>query len=202
MNGGVGRYASIHCALLRYSRLLIEWALESTEATDRAVSFALDAAGVPALPDGEPLLCESPGLFVTLRIDGELRGCIGTIRTDTPLSHSLPRLTLDAAFRDTRFEPLDRVELSRCRIEHSFLSSPHTVGSVDAIELGRHGIIFTLGARHAVFLPEVPVEQGWSLPTTLAALCHKARTALDAWRDPAAQFAVFQTEHYTECRRE
>ena len=202
MSDGVGRYEGIHCTLLRYSRRLIEWALQSTKGRRRAVSFMLNASGAPALPDGESLLDESPGLFVTVRMHGELRGCIGTIRGDRPLRRSLPQLTLEAAFRDGRFAPLDRMELPHCRIEHSFLSPPREVDSLDAIELGRHGIIFALGASHAVFLPEVPIEQGWSLTATLAALCHKAQTASDAWRDPAARFSVFQTEHYRESRCE
>ncbi len=198
MNDGDGRYRGIHCMLLHYSRLLIEWALESAEAANRTVSCILDTPGGPTLPKDEPLLDESPGLFVTLRTHGELRGCIGAIHTDKPLSLSLGRLTLDAAFHDSRFAPLERVELPRCRIEHSFLSSPCPISSVDTVELGHHGIIFTLGRYHAVFLPEVPIEQGWSLEMTLVALCRKAGAALDAWRDPAARFAVFRTEHYTE----
>ena len=184
--------------LLQYSRLLIDWALESTEKGHREASYIRDTSRGPMLPEDEPLLDESPGLFVTIRMHDELRGCIGTIHTDKPLSLSLRCLTLDAAFRDSRFAPLERIELPRCRIEHSFLSPPRPIGSVDAVELGRHGIVFTLGRLRAVYLPEVPIEQGWDLTTTLAALCRKAGAATDAWRDPAAEFAVFQTEHYTE----
>jgi uncharacterized protein len=181
------------CALLAFSRRLLAWRLGDT-----ADGVAPSGVPAPALPAGLPLLDARPGLFVTLRIAGDLRGCIGVITTEAPLRETLPRVTLEAAFEDHRFRPLTPEELPRCTIEHSLLTVPAAVSDPTAIELGVDGIILTLGRRRALYLPEVATEQGWDRAQTLGSLSRKAGLPVDAWRDPAARFEVFQTVHYGE----
>ena len=57
--------------------------------------------------------------------------------------------------------------------------------------LGKHGIVIEKGGRTAVFLPQVPGEQGWDLPTTLSHLSTKAGLSPDAWKE-GASFTVFE----------
>lgn len=176
------------CRLLAYSRAILEHALRGTD---------------DASPEAPPVaaLDERRGVFVTLRIDGALRGCIGRITVQRPLRDTLPIVTRDAALADRRFDPLTAAEVPRTTIEHSLLTEPHRVATPDAIELGRHGVILSAQGRRAVFLPEVAVEQAWDLPTTLRTLSRKAGLLPDAWTAADAQFEVFETIHYgeTEC---
>lgn len=132
------------------------------------------------------------GGFVTLTMDGELRGCIGEIFPRRPLAQVVLDHALSAAFDDPRFPPLTVAELPRVRIEISALTPPVPVASSRDIEIGRHGMVLELGNRSAVFLPQVAPEQGWDLPTTLAALSQKAGLCNDAWKDPRVRFTVFE----------
>jgi AmmeMemoRadiSam system protein A len=152
----------------------------------------------PLLTLDDPILDESPGLFVTLRKHGELRGCIGTMRTSEPLRSTLRRITLEAALEDPRFEPVVDDELQLCVIEHSILTVPTEVEDLTRVRLGTDGIILSVGGKRALFLPEVATEQGWDLAETLTHLSRKAGLPSDGWRRDDARFELFETEHYSE----
>lgn len=172
--------------LLGYSRDLLLWRLGFCDSE-------------PPLPQGIAILEQPLGFFVTLRCDGALRGCIGSIVTEDPLEVSLRRRTLDAAFHDARFTPLSLQDIrdARCfSIEHSVLSPLQEVYDIRSIRRGIDGVVLTVGAHRAVFLPEVAVEQRWSVPVMLDRLARKAGLPADRWRAPGARFEVFQTHHY------
>lgn len=145
-----------------------------------------------------PALKQPRGAFVTLTINGELRGCIGEIFPRRPLAQVVLDHALDAAFRDPRFPPLTAAEFPRVRIEISALTPPTPVASYEEIVIGRHGMVLELGGRSAVFLPQVAPEQGWDLPTTLTHLAHKAGLPPNAWKDPRARFTVFEADVFHE----
>lgn len=179
---------AVRCALLGYSRALLGWRLGSRSRHGQEPNLTLQ----------DPILDEPAGLFVTLRKHGELRGCIGTVRTSDPLRATLRRVTVEAALEDPRFAPVKDDELQLCVIEHSILTVPHTAGELRDIRLGTDGIIFSAAGKRALFLPEVPVEQGWDLSQTLSHLARKAGLSADAWRSETAHFEVFETIHYSE----
>jgi AmmeMemoRadiSam system protein A len=137
------------------------------------------------------------GGFVTLTLDGELRGCIGEIFPTREIWRVVREQAVNAALHDPRFQPLTIQEAPRVRIEISALTAPEPVESWREIVLGRHGIVLKKGTRSAVFLPQVPGEQGWDLETTLRFLSRKAGLAPDAW-EHAAHFLVFEAEVFGE----
>ena len=139
-----------------------------------------------------PAMNQIMGGFVTLTLDGDLRGCIGEIFPRRPLVQVVLDHALDAAFEDPRFSPLTAKEFQRVRIEISALTKPVPVASYKDIEIGRHGMVLEVGSRSAVFLPQVATEQGWNLPTTLSYLAQKAGLPPDAWLEPRAKFTVFE----------
>lgn len=141
---------------------------------------------------------EEFGAFVTLRKQGELRGCIGYMVPICPLNEQVARLACSAAFEDYRFPRLEESELSLCTIEISLLSPPRRISSVDEFMLGTQGIIMTAAGRRAVFLPQVAEETGWSKEELLAALSRKAGLAADAWKSFSATFDVFTAEVFSE----
>jgi AMMECR1 domain-containing protein len=65
----------------------------------------------------------------------------------------------------------------------TILSPLEPVADAKNIVIGSHGVYLEKGGRSSVFLPQVPVEQGWDLPTTLEQLCIKAGLPANAWKD-------------------
>jgi AmmeMemoRadiSam system protein A len=117
--------------------------------------------------------------FVTLRLDGELRGCIGTIDAHRALGDDVAWNARAAAYRDPRFPPVGAGELPRLQVEVSVLSAREplpTVSESDALAKlrpGIDGIALEYGAMSATFLPQV-----WeSLPEPDAFLEHLRRKA-------------------------
>ena len=140
-----------------------------------------------ALPDA-PFLDEPGATFVTLRLDGELRGCIGTLEAEHPLRHDVARNARNAAMRDPRFEPLGEQELAGLSIEVSLLSTPEPLSFADEedltrqVEARRHGLVLEYGRHRSTFLPQV-----WEqLPDARDFLRHlKAKAGLppDFWSE-------------------
>jgi hypothetical protein len=137
------------------------------------------------------------GAFVTLKEHGELRGCIGEIFPSRALYKAVVERAIDAGTRDYRFRPVTETELPALHYEISALTEPKPVASYNDIVLGRHGIVIEKNGRSAVFLPQVPGEQGWDLPTTLTALSQKAGLPPDAWKE-GASFTVFEAIVFSE----
>ena len=79
----------------------------------------------------------------------------------------------------------------------TLLSPPKAVASWRDIRLGTHGIVIDKAGRRAVFLPQVPGEEGWTLEETLAHLSRKAGLQSDAWKEGAA-FSVFTGQVFRE----
>jgi len=134
------------------------------------------------------LLLENRATFVTLKINGQLRGCIGTLIPQRALIKDVAYNACQAAFHDPRFEPLQARELETLHISISVLSPPERmqVGSeVDLLEQlrpGRDGLIIEDGRHRATFLPSV-----WEqLPDPVAFVHHlklKAGMAAGHWSD-------------------
>lgn len=126
--------------------------------------------------------------FVTLKKNGDLRGCIGSLppMSPPPLYRSVHQNAILAALKDDRFKPVTAGELASIAIHLSILGPVAEIKSVDEFKLGEHGIIVEKGHSHGVFLPEVAVEQKWSKEETLNYLCeHKAHLPADAWKQGA-----------------
>ena len=150
----------------------------------------------PALDD-DPALSVSRGAFVTLKEDGELRGCIGSFFADGPLSVTVRSMAVEAASRDSRFHPVRKDELDKIKVEISVLSSLTRPPSVNDIEVGRHGLYIVKGGNSGVLLPQVPVENGWDRKTFLEETCRKAGLPPDAWKE-GADIYVFTAEVFGE----
>jgi AmmeMemoRadiSam system protein A len=135
----------------------------------------------PFRPDSDGLWQER-GVFVTLRREGELRGCIGSLIGQRPLYLEVQRSAVMAALNDPRFPPVTFGELAGLDLEISVLGSLEPVTDVKAIEVGTHGLLIEQGDRHGVLLPQVPVEQGWDRDEFLVQVCQKAGLPDDAWQ--------------------
>lgn len=124
------------------------------------------------------------GAFVTLRLAGDLRGCIGTFVSDDPLHKVVQQMAAAAAFEDRRFMPLSKAELSHVEIEISVLTPLERIYSADEIQLGVHGIYIRKGDRAGTFLPQVAIEAGWSKDEFLGHCSRdKARIGWEGWKE-------------------
>ncbi len=140
---------------------------------------------------GRSILRENRASFVTLRINGELRGCIGSLEGREPLLVNVAHNAINAAFNDSRFPPVTEEEYKDLEYHISVLTPPKPIPSPDDIILGKHGIILKRGPCRAVYLPSVATDQGWDLKETLQHLSAKAGLPRDEWRK--AKFEVFET---------
>ena len=141
------------------------------------------------------------GAFVTLHRRGELRGCLGRVGVEAPLSETIVDLAAIVADSDPRFEEVSPHELADIEIEISVLTPEEEVKSVEEIEVGRHGLIVEQGYRRGLLLPQVATEHGWNATTFLEHACRKAMLPPDAWRNGATIF-TFEAQVFAERRPE
>lgn len=132
------------------------------------------------------------GAFVTIKKNGELRGCIGYITPKGTLAETVIDNSFNAAFRDPRFPPLEKRELNDVTIEISVLSEPTPVRSLEEIIPGRDGLIVERGSMRGILLPQVAVEQGWGRDEFISHTCLKAGLPASCGKDGAAKFYRFQ----------
>lgn len=152
--------------------------------------------GVKA-PDEVPdsaVLMEKRGAFVTLKKNGELRGCIGYIEAFKPLYQTIREMALAAAFDDPRFPELTPKEWSEIEIELSVLTPLREIDDPDIVEVGKHGLLIRHGNSSGLLLPQVPVEQGWSREEFLDNTCNKAGLAPDCWRRSGTKLYIFSAD--------
>ena len=163
---------------------------------------ALEAAARgEAMPDPPsiPVCCQHAGAFITLRKQGELRGCIGQPEPGAALGELVVHCARAAALEDPRFSPVASGELAVIDLEVSVLTPPVAVTDPSTIEVGRHGLIVARGGRRGLLLPQVAVEWGWNREEFLAHACRKAGLPLDAWRHGAELF-TFEAQIFEERR--
>ena len=149
------------------------------------------------------LLNDNGASFVTLTINGGLRGCIGTLEAYQPLFLDVQKRAVQAASQDPRFNPLTPAELARVKIEVSRLSQPEPLEYNDPEELltllkpGEDGVILSEGHRRATFLPQVWNE----LPDArqfLSQLCRKMGCSASFWEHKKLDVAIYHVEEFSE----
>ncbi len=146
---------------------------------------------------------ERRGTFVTLKIDGRLRGCIGSLTSNESIRIGIARNALNAAFRDPRFPPLTIDEFKHVDIEISILTEPSPLEYSDYFDLlaklrvNVDGVIIRKGRAGATFLPQV-----WKqLPEPenfLSHLCAKAGLSSDSWKNTKLEVSIYQVQYFEE----
>lgn len=141
-------------------------------------------------------LKEKHGLFVSLWLEKQLRGCVGTILPSLCLDEAIKTHAIKAALNDIRFSPVTEEELGRIKIEISILSQPTPI-ETSQIELGVHGLLICHGNSSGVLFPHIPLEYGWDKATFVQQLCMKAGLAPDALQAGADLFS-FKMQSFKE----
>lgn len=143
------------------------------------------------------------GCFVTLNIDGNLRGCIGYIMPRKELYKCVLDNTDNAALFDSRFTPVKKEEISKIKIEISVLSVPQKLSFSSSDELksklreGKDGVVLKNGNSESTYLPQV-WEQLPDKENFLRSLCEKGGMDADCWKDKATEVSVYQASVFGE----
>lgn len=138
------------------------------------------------------------GVFATLELEGELRGCIGYFRRDEDIFSLARRAVVAAALDDPRFGPVAREEVPRLVISITVLAPPVAIAGPSEVVIGRDGILIERGRARGLLLPQVAVRRGWDREAFLAETCRKAGLPLDAWRDGVTVVRRFEAVHFQE----
>lgn len=150
-----------------------------------------------------PPLIQPGATFVTLTVDGELRGCIGSLEATRPLAEDVRLHAVAAALEDYRFPPVQEEELSRILIEISRLTTPELIQYDDPEKLlskirpGLDGVILKEGIRRATFLPQVWKKIS-EVEVFLSMLCRKMGASSDYWRSEDVEVLIYQVEDFHE----
>ena len=162
------------------------------EIARRSVESAVKEDKAHELPANLPAsLMKDRGAFVTLKENGELRGCIGYTVAMQPLAETVRDVAAFAALRDTRFRPVTASELPQLKYEVSVLSPLRRVSDVNQIKIGEHGLMIVKGRTRGLLLPQVAPEQHWDRNTLLDETAMKAGLPAKAWRDKDADLFLF-----------
>lgn len=124
------------------------------------------------------------GAFVTLKINGNLRGCIGRFLSSDPLYEVVQASALSSAFEDTRFYPLTKEEFEKIEIEITVLGPMIKIDNINEIVLGKHGIYIKKDFRAGTMLPQVATENNWTVEQFLGYTSRdKAGLGWDGWKN-------------------
>jgi uncharacterized protein len=140
-------------------------------------------------------LPDASGVFVTIKRNGELRGCLGTLQCSRGLAAEVAQCAADAASEDPRFPPVAADELPGITVEISVLGPLEEIDprAENAIGIGRHGLVAEQGHRRGLLLPQVATERQWTAEQFLRQTCLKAGLAADAWKH-GARISRFDAE--------
>ena len=150
-------------------------------------------------------LTEPSGVFVTISTypELELRGCIGFPEPVYPFLEALEH-SARSACHDPRFRDLKESELDKVVIDVTILTPPVPMAVkereelLNAIKIGKHGLMLEYKGRRGVFLPQVPVEWGWDVKEYLEHLCAKAGVPRDAWKEKECRILSFEGRIFKE----
>jgi hypothetical protein len=173
--------------VLRIARGAIGHALGANPGMQREAAPWLDAHG-----------CS----FVTLRREGELRGCIGSLEAHRPLGEDIAANAVAAALRDRRFPPVTAFELESLDVEVSLLQPSEALACADEddaigkLRPGVDGVVIEYGGSRATFLPQV-WESLPDAPMFLRELKRKAGLPADFWH-PDLRLRRYGVEKHCE----
>ena len=170
-----------------------------------AMEHAVRGKKLPPLDNNSltPRLRENGASFVTLTINGNLRGCIGALEAHQPLAEDVREHAVAAALEDPRFRPVDETELSRIKLEVSRLTAPYPLEYSSSEELRAKlrphvdGVILKDDYRRATFLPQV-WEKIPDADDFLDHLCTKMGAKPNLWQSMKLQVYVYQVEEFHE----
>lgn len=149
-------------------------------------------------------LKEKRGVFVTLYINKDLRGCIGLPIPIQPLADAVRDMAISAATEDYRFQQVTEHDIGELQVEVSVLSVPEELklenkeDAVKKVKVGRDGLIIESDWQRGLLLPQVAVEEKWDSETFLNHTCIKAGLHDECWKEKNTRIYTFHAVIFTE----
>lgn len=182
---------------LEEGKFLVELARQSIETY-------LDKGSKPETPEVPEKLKQSRGVFVTLRKNEELRGCIGRPFPTQSLVDGIIDSAINSAVGDPRFPSLEKDGLKDVSIEVSVLTPPEVIevetprDYPEKVRVGEDGLIVERSGGKGLLLPQVPIEQGWDAEEFLTNTCLKAHLKPDCWLKKDVKIKKFSAQIFAE----
>ncbi len=184
---------------MQQPHLTEEQQVELFHAVGRRIAALVTNTRGPRISEQIPDFAEIPllGAFVSLKRNGELRSCMGTMSDEMSLGNAVEQAAVHASKDDPRFPPIVPSELFELELEIWLLWGMQRVAArgrdrKNAIEIGRHGIQIARGGNRGLLLPGVAVEHDMNTEEFLEAVCRKAGLPIDAWMDDHALLHRFE----------
>lgn len=195
----VGYSSIVFASQRKGSELSKQEQQELLRIAQESVENYVSTSTMPNFESSSFFLNKKQGAFVTLRKNGQLRGCIGRFEPDIPLYQVVSQMAIAAATEDVRFQPVTSNELDKLDYEISVLSSLKKIDNWNEIEIGKHGVEIKQGLRNGVFLPQVALENNWNSEQFLSQLClQKLGLESTCWQNPDAELYVFTAQVFGE----
>ncbi len=134
------------------------------------------------------------GVFITLKKNGKLRGCMGNIISNTPLYKTLKRISVLSAFEDPRFEPLKSDKIKNLEINVSLIFNLRKLYNIKNLKLGEDGLLIIKGEKRGVLLPEIPALFRWDRKEFLENCCLKADLQKKCWKNKKTKIYIFNSK--------
>jgi AmmeMemoRadiSam system protein A len=163
-----------------------------------SIECAIQDKPLPGTDPSQQNLLKPCGAFVTVRVNGELRGCYGYLNAYYPLAQLVQEVGVKAALEDPRFEHVMPDELVSMDLEVSVLEPPVKVEHIEEIEVGVHGLIMETRLHRGLLLPSVATEYGWDREQFLNHTALKAGLSPDAWKAKNVTIYKFTAEKFSE----
>jgi AmmeMemoRadiSam system protein A len=177
---------------LAYCTISEQLGLQRTEDCGAALEWALQ----------DPVFATVAGVFVTLKKDQNLRGCIGNLVSENTITEGVRANAINAAFNDYRFKALTAAELEAIEIEVSVLTPPQKISYTDwhdlvtKLRIAVDGVILCKGGLSATFLPQV-WQQLPQIESFLSQLCRKAGLASESWMTEPLDIQTYQVQSFS-----
>lgn len=118
--------------------------------------YVREGKAPPPPQDLTPEMRKQAGVFVSLKIKGCLRGCIGTFAPERRnVAEEVMANAVRSAVRDPRFDPVSPQELGLLEYSIDVLTSPEPVASEADLDPKKYGVIVESGGRRGLLLPDL-----------------------------------------------
>ncbi|MBN1756240.1 AmmeMemoRadiSam system protein B [bacterium] len=146
----------------------------------------------------EDNLCDYPafkqyyGVFISLKTDYELRGCIGELFPTKPLGEIVDEIAWAAALHDPRVNPLNRTELEGLTIEICVINKPHRINDIQEVKdiSGFDGVYLKNGNKSSLLMPEEGKMNDWEPETIFERACLKAGLNSNCYKDHCTEIYI------------
>lgn len=164
-----------------------------------SINGFFEGKGIQVKDDVMKKYAEKHGVFVTITINNELRGCIGYPEPMYPLYEAITNSARSAAFSDPRFKPLTKEEFKDIHLEVSVLTVPELIeAKPENIKIGEDGLIIRNKLGSGLLLPQVATEYNWDAKQFLEHTCEKAGLDKDSWKEKDILVYKFQAQIFKE----